>query len=79
MILHSPAPDQLLTLILGPLIEENFMQSIIKADGVLTTFVERPIAAVVAAICGLVWSSVVVMSVTRIRNTSAGKTAWQEQ
>jgi len=70
-----PLAPLILALILGPLIEENFMQSIIKADGVLTTFVERPIAAVLAAVCGLVWAGVVVMSVTRIRNTSAGKTA----
>jgi len=47
------------------------MQSIIKADDLRTTLGERSIAAVLAAICALIWSGLVVMSVTNVRKTRA--------
>ena len=57
-----PLAPMILALILGPLIEENFMKSIIKADGALSALVERPIAATLAAVCLAVWAGVVAVS-----------------
>lgn len=65
-----PLAPMILALILGPLIEENFMKSIIKADGALGPFVERPIAAILAVVCLLVWAGVVAMAVGRARHSA---------
>ena len=51
-----PLAPLILALILGPLIEENFMQSIIKADGDLVQFVMRPIAGTLGALTLSVWA-----------------------
>ncbi|WP_394156129.1 tripartite tricarboxylate transporter permease [Loktanella salsilacus] len=49
-----PLAPAILGLVLGPMLEENFVTSMIKADGSLTGFFDRPIAAGlgVAAIAG---------------------------
>ena len=45
-----PVAPVILGVVLGPLLEENFINSMIKADGNLIGLVDRPIAAVLAAI-----------------------------
>ena len=45
-----PIAPTILGIVLGPLVEENFMTSMIKADGNLLGFFERPIAAVLGVI-----------------------------
>lgn len=43
-------------LILGPVVEENFMKSLIKADGDMLMFFERPLAQCLGAVTLAIWS-----------------------
>ena len=65
-----PLAPLILALILGPLIEENFMQSIIKADGDLVQFVMRPIAGTLGALTLSVWAYLTWSSLRRRRRTA---------
>jgi TctA family transporter len=60
-----PIAPAILGIVLGPLVEENFMTSMIKSDGSLLGFFERPIAAVLGAITLLIWGWVLVGWVLR--------------
>lgn len=53
-----PVAPAILGIVLGQLLEENFVNSMIKADGNLIGLVNRPIAAVLAALTVVVigWS-----------------------
>jgi TctA family transporter len=62
-----PLAPMILALILGPLIEENFMKSMIKADGNMVEFFTRPIAAVLGVATLLIWSALLVLAVLRRR------------
>lgn len=50
-----PVAPAILGLVLGPLLEDSFMSSMIKADGNLLAFFERPIAAVLGVITVSIW------------------------
>ena len=50
-----PTAPLILALILGPLIEENFMKSLIKADGDMAMFFDRPLAMWLGAATLIVW------------------------
>ena len=50
-----PIAPAILGVVLGGMLEENFITSMIKSNGNLMGFVERPIAAVLAALTALVW------------------------
>ncbi len=56
-----PIAPAILGVVLGGMLEENFISSLIKSDGSLLGFVNRPIAAVLAALTLLVWFTPVVM------------------
>lgn len=45
-----PVAPIILGIVLGPMLEANFVASMVKADGSLIGFVDRPIAAVLAAL-----------------------------
>jgi TctA family transporter len=62
-----PIAPAVLGIVLGPLVEENFMTSMIKADGSLLGFFSRPIAAVLGAITLLIWASVLAGWLVRAR------------
>ena len=51
-----PIAPTVLGIVLGPLVEENFMTSMIKSDGNLLGFFERPIAAVLGVITLGIWA-----------------------
>jgi putative tricarboxylic transport membrane protein len=51
-----PIAPAILGLVLGPLVEENFVASMIKFDGNLLGFFERPIAAVLGVITLAIWA-----------------------
>ena len=55
-----PIAPAILGIVLGPLVEENFMTSMIKADGDLLGFFERPIAAVLGVITLAIWAWILV-------------------
>jgi TctA family transporter len=50
-----PIAPAILGLVLGELLEQSFMTSMIKADGNALVFFERPIAGVLGAVTVLVW------------------------
>jgi len=52
-----PVAPAILGLVLGPLLQETFMTSMIKAGGNLMGFFERPIAAGLGVVTLLVWAS----------------------
>ena len=51
-----PIAPAILGVVLGGMLEENFITSMIKSDGNLAAFVARPIAAGLAAVTLLVWT-----------------------
>lgn len=54
---HFPIAPAILGVVLGGMLEENFITSMIKSDGNLMAFVSRPIAATLAVVTLLVWST----------------------
>ena len=56
-----PIAPAILGVVLGGMLEENFVSSLIKAEGNLLEFVSRPIAGTLAALTLLVWFAPVVM------------------
>ena len=60
-----PLAPMILALILGPLIEENFMKSTIKADGQLIEFFMRPIAGTLGGLTLLVWAVMIGLALRR--------------
>jgi TctA family transporter len=56
-----------LGIVLGPLVEDSFMTSMMKADGNLLGFFERPIAAVLGVITLAIWAWVIVGWMLRVR------------
>jgi TctA family transporter len=61
-----PVAPAILGLVLGELIEHNFITSMIKADGSLLGFFERPVAAVLGVVTLLVWTWVGVGKVRQL-------------
>ena len=62
-----PIAPAILGVVLGGMLEENFITSLIKAEGNLLEFVARPIAAALAVVTVLVWFTPVVMRRLRPR------------
>lgn len=58
---HFPIAPAILGVVLGGMLEENFITSMIKSDGNLMAFVGRPIAATLAVLTVLVWTMPVVL------------------
>ncbi|MBC8120089.1 MAG: tripartite tricarboxylate transporter permease [Burkholderiaceae bacterium] len=56
-----PIAPAILGVVLGGMLEENFITSMIKAEGNLLEFVARPIAATLAVVTVLVWFTPLVM------------------
>jgi TctA family transporter len=50
-----PVAPTILGIVLGPMLEDNFMSSMIKADGDLMGFFSRPIAATLGILFILLW------------------------
>ena len=50
-----PIAPAILGLVLGPLLEDSFMSSMIKGNGDLLTFFERPIAGVLGVVTIAIW------------------------
>jgi TctA family transporter len=50
-----PIAPCVLGIVLGPMVEKNFITSMIKADGDLIGFFERPIAAGLGVVTLLIW------------------------
>lgn len=66
-----PIAPAILGVVLGTMLEENFITSMIKSDGNLMAFFSRPIAATLAAITILVWLSPALVALWRRRSRPA--------
>jgi len=60
-----PVAPAVLGLLLGTMVEENFMTSMIKADGNLLAFFERPIAGGLGLFTVLLWISPLLFGIVR--------------
>ena len=65
-----PIAPAILGVVLGGMLEENFITSMIKADGNLLAFFTRPIAAALAVFTILLWVTPVLMAVRRRRRSA---------
>ena len=74
-----PVGPMILAVILGPIVESNFMRSILKSNGDLTAFVDRPIAMVLAIAAVAVWSMIIVNGVKAGRKAPQAEEATQPQ
>ena len=70
-----PIAPCILGIVLGGMLEANFVTSMIKADGNLLAFFERPIAAVLGVFTILVWVLPLVLARMRRRRERATATA----
>jgi TctA family transporter len=50
-----PVAPTILGVVLGNMLEEHFFSSLVKADGRITAFFDRPIAAALGALTLLIW------------------------
>jgi TctA family transporter len=50
-----PIAPAILGVVLGGMLEENFISSMIKSDGSLVAFIERPVAATLCALTLAMW------------------------
>ncbi|MDP3797436.1 MAG: tripartite tricarboxylate transporter permease [Polaromonas sp.] len=66
---HFPIAPAILGVVLGGMLEENFITSMIKSDGNLMAFVARPIAATLAVVTVLIWTMPLVLG--RLRRPRA--------
>jgi TctA family transporter len=66
-----PIAPAILGVVLGGMLEENFITSMIKSDGHLTAFVGRPIAAGLAFLTFLVWFALPLMRMLRAKRKLA--------
>jgi putative tricarboxylic transport membrane protein len=70
-----PIAPAVLGLVLGPLIEQNFITSMMKAEGHLVPFFERPIAGVLGVLTLAVWVAPIIIWLWRksqARQVAAG-------
>lgn len=67
-----PIAPAILGLVLGPLLEDSFITSMIKADGDLLAFFERPIAAGLGVVTLAIWFVPLFVRVRRFRATPNG-------
>jgi putative tricarboxylic transport membrane protein len=65
-----PIAPAILGVVLGGMLEENFITSMIKSNGSLATFFSRPIAATLAVITVLVWVTPLALRLWRGRRTA---------
>jgi putative tricarboxylic transport membrane protein len=66
-----PIAPAILGVVLGGMLEENFITSMIKSNGSLTAFVQRPIALGLALITVLVWCGPLILRAMRSRRAAA--------
>jgi len=66
-----PIAPAILGVVLGTMLEENFITSMIKSDGNMMAFFSRPIAATLAAVTILVWISPALVALWRRRPRAA--------
>jgi putative tricarboxylic transport membrane protein len=66
-----PVAPLILGMVIGTLLEKNFMQAMIAQQGDLTAFFSRPIAATLGVITILIWAAPVISAIRRRRQRRA--------
>lgn len=66
-----PVAPVILGLILGPMLEQNFVTSMIKSDGSFLGFFQRPIAAGLGIVTLLIWGAMVWRGIRALRPAPA--------
>ncbi|HEX6144913.1 MAG TPA: tripartite tricarboxylate transporter permease [Geminicoccaceae bacterium] len=74
-----PIAPAILGIVLGPLVEENFMTSMIKSNGNLIGFFERPIAAGLGVVTLLIWAWVIIAWAVRAARAGGPADAGEER
>lgn len=72
-----PIGPMILAVILGPIVEGNFLRSMIKANGDLLMLFDRPIAATLGILALLVWVAIIVSTLWSVRRASRKATPTQ--
>ncbi len=54
-----PVAPAILGIVLGPMLESNFFNSMIKADGNFLAFFERPIAGFLGLVTIAIWAAMI--------------------
>ena len=70
-----PVAPTVLGVVLGSMLEQHFFSSLVKADGRLLAFFERPIAGALGALVIAIWAWPVVGAALRRRRTLSGSPA----
>jgi TctA family transporter len=70
-----PVAPCILGIVLGPMLEENFVTSMIKSDGSFLAFFERPIAGGLGIATLLVWIAPLLMTAFRSKGARLGGAA----
>jgi TctA family transporter len=66
-----PVAPVILGLILGPMLEQNFVTSMIKSDGSFLGFFQRPIAAGLGIVTLMIWGTMVLRGIRALRPVPA--------
>jgi len=67
---NYPAAPLILGLVLGQVVEQNFMSSIIKANGNYINFFNRPISGTLGVVTLIIWSYPLIAAIVRRRSGS---------
>jgi TctA family transporter len=70
-----PIAPAILGIVLGTIVEDNFMTSMIKARGDLLAFFHRPIAAVLGVVTLSIWTAAILLPLWRSRGSTQGGAA----
>jgi putative tricarboxylic transport membrane protein len=67
-----PVAPTILGVVLGTMVEEHFFSSLIKADGNVLVFFERPIAGTLGALTLLIWFAPLLRRALKARPVAVG-------
>ncbi|MBF6618076.1 tripartite tricarboxylate transporter permease [Pollutimonas thiosulfatoxidans] len=67
-----PIAPTILGVVLGTMLEENYISSVIKSDGNIIAFFERPIAGTLGVVTILIWTAPLLLRYLRKRKSTAG-------
>ena len=62
-----PVAPAILGMVLGPLLEKNLLTSMVKSQGDIISFFDRPIAGTLGVITVLVWTGIIVGAISKFR------------